>query len=170
MRRLVGTASPHGSCPASSAGNTDARFRVSTRMTFIWQRLRRASPCHALGFSAAHFWTPCISLRFLDFETSEFSFSCFFGARLPVPDPVPRSEEALCDDTPAQVNGGSVRDGTCKPRLWNLGASLTLALELLDPLKHPVHGNILLVLSICSLDIVLLLNSLQWHRTISVTV
>ena len=64
---------------------------------------------------------------------------------------VPRSEEALCDDTPAQVNGGSVRDGTCAPRLWNMGASLTLALELLDPLKHPVHGNIELgVLSICS--------------------
>ena len=66
---------------------------------------------------------------------------------------VPRSEEALCDDTPAQVNGGSVRDGTCEPRLWNMGASLTLALEVLDPLKHPVHGNIELgVLSICSLD------------------
>ena len=63
---------------------------------------------------------------------------------------VPRSEEALCDDTPAQVNGGSVRDGTCAPRIWNMGASLTLALELLDPLKHPVHGNIELgVLSCC---------------------
>ena len=66
---------------------------------------------------------------------------------------VPRSEETLCDDTPAQVNGGSVRDGICEPRLWNMGASLTLALEVLDPLKHPVHGNIELgVLSICSLD------------------
>ena len=33
----------------------------------------------------------CISLRFLDFETSEFSCSWgFFGARLPVPDPVPQ--------------------------------------------------------------------------------
>ena len=41
---------------------------------------------------------------------------------------VPRSEEALCDDTPAQVNGGSVRDGTCEPRLWNMGPNLTLAL------------------------------------------
>ena len=60
----------------------------------------------------------CISLRFLDFETSEFSCS------------VPRSEEALCDDTPAQVNGGSVRDGTCEPRLWNMGASLTLLVAL----------------------------------------
>ena len=103
----------------------------------------------------------CISLRFLDFETSEFSCSWgFFGARLPVPDPVPRSEEALCDDTPAQVNGGSVMDGTCAPRIWNMGASFTLALELLDPLKHPVHGNIELgVLSMCNLDIVSLLNS-----------
>ena len=115
--------------------------------------------------------SPC---AVLDFETSEFSFFwVFFGARLPVPDPVPRSEEALCDDTPAQVNSGSVRDGTCEPRLWNLGASLTLALELFDPLKHPVHGNILGVLSICSLDIVSLLNSLpmaQDHKCNSVTV
>ena len=115
---------------------TDARFRVSTRrMTFIiWQRLRpwrRASPkaMHSLGFSAALFGSPSISLRFLDFETSEFSCSWgFFGVQLPVPDPVPRSEEALCDDTPAQVNGGSVRDGICEPRLWNMGGSLTLAL------------------------------------------
>ena len=66
---------------------------------------------HSLGFSAALFgsWG-------------------FFGVQLPVPDPVPRSEEALCDDTPAQVNGGSVRDGICEPRLWNMGANLTLAL------------------------------------------
>ena len=43
---------------------------------------------------------------------------------------VPRSEEALCDDTPAQVNGGSVRDGICEPRLWNMGANLTLLVAL----------------------------------------
>ena len=58
---------------------------------------------------------------------------------------VPRSEEALCDDTPAQVNGGRVRDGICEPRLWNMGANLTQALA----------G----ALSICSLDIVSRLNS-----------
>ena len=55
--------------PASGAGNSDARFRGSTRrMTFIiWQRLRpwrRASPkaMHSLGFSAALFGllvSPC---------------------------------------------------------------------------------------------------------------
>ena len=49
--------------------------------------------------------------------------------------------------TPAQVNSGSV-DGACEPQR-NMGASLTRALELLDPLQHSVYGNIELgVLSI----------------------
>ena len=137
--------------PASGAGN---RCQVSGFDADDLHHLATLAPM-APGVTKSHAFLGilslcafCISLRFLDFETSEFSCS------------VPRSEEALCDDTPAQVNGGSVRDGTCAPRIWNMGASLTLALEVLDPLKHPVHGNIELgALSICSLDIVSRLNS-----------
>ena len=83
--------------PASGAGN---RCQVSGfdkaddlhHLATLAPMAPGITKSHAfLGILSCAFWTPSISLRFLDFETSEFSCSWgFFGARLPVPDPVPQ--------------------------------------------------------------------------------